>query len=79
MIDAAFATVLRRVRQQKNISQEDLALVAGLHRTYISQLERRLKSPTIRTIYQITQALGISLADFMLAVQQEVDAHAAAE
>ncbi|BAF99901.1 helix-turn-helix domain-containing protein [Microcystis aeruginosa] len=49
---------LQRYRQEKGWSQEYLAEVTGLHRTYISQLERGLKSPSVRVLSHITNALG---------------------
>ncbi len=55
----SFAEVLREIRQEKGLSQEALADKAGLHRTYISQVERGLKSPSLRSLEQIAQALGI--------------------
>jgi transcriptional regulator with XRE-family HTH domain len=55
----SFAEVLREIRQEKGLSQEALADKAGLHRTYISQVERGLKSPSLRSLEQIAQALGV--------------------
>ncbi len=55
----SFAEVLREVRQEKGLSQEELADRAGLHRTYISQVERGLKSPSLRSLEEIAQALGV--------------------
>jgi transcriptional regulator with XRE-family HTH domain len=55
----SFAEVLREIRQEKGLSQEALADRAGLHRTYISQVERGLKSPSLRSLEQIAQALGV--------------------
>ncbi len=55
----SFAEVLREVRQEKGLSQEELADRAGLHRTYISQVERGLKSPSLRSLEQIAQGLGL--------------------
>ncbi len=40
------------------LSQEELAALADLHRTYISQLERGLKSPSLRAIEMLAMALG---------------------
>lgn len=61
----SFAEVLRQVRQEKGLSQEELADRAGLHRTYISQIERGLKSPSLRSIEQITEALEIPMASLI--------------
>jgi len=71
MIDKKFGQVLKKLRTAKGISQEDFALNIGLHRTYISQLERGLKSPSLRTINKICQELGISLAQFMEHLEQK--------
>lgn len=51
---------LRRLREQARFSQEELAFRAGLHRTYISLLERGLKSPTIDTLFRLADALKAS-------------------
>ncbi len=60
-----FPEVLKEVRLQKGISQEELADRAGLHRTYISQIERSLKSPSLRSLGQIADALEISLSSLI--------------
>ena len=65
MIDRKFGQVLKMLRMEKGISQEEFALNIGLHRTYISQLERGLKSPSLRTIAKICDELGITLVHFM--------------
>jgi transcriptional regulator with XRE-family HTH domain len=54
-----FGKVLRKYRLQHKLSQEDLAELAGLDRTYISQLERGLKSPSIQTLFSLSKALQI--------------------
>ena len=60
-----FPEVLKEVRLQKGISQEELADRAGLHRTYISQIERSLKSPSLRSLVQIADALEITLSNLI--------------
>ena len=60
-----FADVLREIRQEKGLSQEELADRAGLHRTYISQIERGLKSPSLRSVEQITEALEIPMSSLI--------------
>ncbi|MBL9178032.1 MAG: helix-turn-helix transcriptional regulator [Verrucomicrobiaceae bacterium] len=57
--------LLRELRQQAEMSQETLADKAGLHRTYISQLERGLKSPTLDVLDALARALGITLKTFL--------------
>jgi len=57
-----FPAELRALRQEKHWTQEELADRAGLHFTYISQIERGLKSPSLRSLGQIADALGITLS-----------------
>jgi transcriptional regulator with XRE-family HTH domain len=68
----AFALVLKIHRGQKGLSQEELGARAGLHRTFISQLERALKSPTIDSLFSICEVLEISVSDMMRAVEVEL-------
>jgi transcriptional regulator with XRE-family HTH domain len=49
-LQVAFGKVIRKLRREAKLSQEELADRCNLHRTYISQLERGLKSPTLATI-----------------------------
>lgn len=64
-----FPQVLKEARMQKGISQEELADLAGLHRTYISQIERGLKSPSLRSLGQIADALGILLSTLIRRIE----------
>lgn len=57
-IKAAIGDALRAKREKLGISQEELAERAGVDRTYISILERGLKSPTLDTLERICSALG---------------------
>ena len=53
-----FGNIVKRHRQQLKLSQEKLAESADLHRTYISQIERGLKSPSLKALLQIANALN---------------------
>lgn len=55
--DQAAARVVREVRVAAGLSQEALAEAAGLHRTYISLLERARRSPSLSTLDAIGRAL----------------------
>ena len=59
------AANLRKLRQAKGLSQEAFADEAGLHRTYISDLERSARNPTITVVDRIAKALGISIGKLL--------------
>ena len=54
-----FGTNVRHYREQKNISQEKLAEMSGLHRTYISDLERFQRNISLSNIQKIADALEV--------------------
>ena len=56
-LEQAFGKVVQTRRNAKGISQEELGFQSGLHRTFVSQLERGLKSPSLRTLFAIAKAL----------------------
>lgn len=60
-----FGKKVREERLKKNISQEELAALAGVHRTYIGMIERAEKNITLVNIQKIANALGISLEKLM--------------
>jgi len=47
------------IRRESGVSQEHLALEAGFERTYVSLIERGLKSPTIRALVRLAEALQV--------------------
>ena len=51
---------MKRLRKERGWSQEALAAEAGLDRTYISGIERKVKNPTITVVERIAMALGCS-------------------
>jgi transcriptional regulator with XRE-family HTH domain len=50
---------LRQHREQKSLSQEDLAHLCGLHRTYIGGIERSERNITLKTLERISEALAV--------------------
>jgi transcriptional regulator with XRE-family HTH domain len=70
MIDKIFGQVLKKLRTEKGLSQEEFAANVGLHRTYISQLERGLKSPSLGVMSKICSELGITLVQLMEQIEQ---------
>jgi len=57
-LEPAFGEVLKQHRTAAGLSQEKLALEAGLDRTFISLLERGRRQPTLTTLVLIAEALG---------------------
>lgn len=55
------AVNMKRLRKERGWSQEALADEAGLDRTYISGIERKVKNPTITVVERLARALGCSL------------------
>lgn len=49
---------IKRRREEAGLSQEEFAERAEVHRTYVSQLERGLKSPSVRVLGKVAEALG---------------------
>lgn len=58
-IRRVFASNLRRLRLEKNLSQEALAAAAGIDRTYVSALERERYSVSLDTIAKLSAALDV--------------------
>lgn len=56
-----YGQIVRELRLSKNISQEILADLCGLHRTYISDIELGKRNISLENIEKIAKALGISL------------------
>jgi len=65
-ICVVFGGNVRRIRRAKNMSQETLAELADVHRTYVSGIERgRGRNPTIRAVAKIAQALEVRPGDLL--------------
>ena len=62
---------IRRYRQQQGLTQEELAWRAGLHRTYLADIERGRRNITVRVINNLARALKVSIAH-LLAPPEEV-------
>ncbi|GBR74328.1 transcriptional regulator XRE family [Candidatus Termititenax aidoneus] len=57
-------TKLRQLREQKNLTLEELADLAGISYKYLQEVETAKYSFTVSVLHSITRALGISLAEF---------------
>jgi transcriptional regulator with XRE-family HTH domain len=61
---------LRLVRNERNISEERLGLDAGFDRTYVSVVERRLRSPTIRSLVRLSVGLDVRPSEIVLRMEE---------
>jgi transcriptional regulator with XRE-family HTH domain len=54
---------MKRLREIRGWSQEELADQAGIHRTYVSGVERGVRNPTVTVLEKLAVALGATLPD----------------
>ncbi|MDC9723718.1 MAG: helix-turn-helix transcriptional regulator [Urechidicola sp.] len=58
-----FGNIIRKLRKEQGISQEELAHRADLHRTYIGMIERAEKNITLLNIEKLAKALDVNITD----------------
>ncbi len=68
----AFGKVLRQLRMEAGLTQEQLGLEADLRRTYVSILELGQQQPTLTTIIKLAKALDCSATELMGRVEVEI-------
>jgi transcriptional regulator with XRE-family HTH domain len=56
---------VRRLRKAKGLSQEELALDAGMKRSYLSDLERGTRNPSVRALGRLADALAVDPRDLL--------------
>jgi transcriptional regulator with XRE-family HTH domain len=66
-----FAQNMRRCRSAQGLSQEQLAELAGLHRTYVGSVERGERNVSIDNIEAIAHALAVSVRDLFTDPEQQ--------
>jgi transcriptional regulator with XRE-family HTH domain len=71
-VNVVFGKTIAGLRQSAGFSQEELADRAGIHRTYVSQIERGLKSPTIVMLTKLATALNVAPSAVMRLVENEL-------
>jgi transcriptional regulator with XRE-family HTH domain len=64
---------IRQIREDRNLSQERLAEMAGLHRTYVSSVERGHRNVSIENIHKIAKALGVSMTEVIQLCEDRLD------
>ncbi len=68
--DQALAVVLKRLREERDITQEQLAFNAGITASALSRIERGLNTPGWTTVERIAKALGVSLVELATDVEE---------
>lgn len=61
---------IARVRRRVGLSQEELAFQADVHPTYVSQLERGLKSPTVNVLLRLARAMKASASKLVAVAER---------
>ncbi len=64
-IKADFGKHLRKLRENRKWSQEELADRAGMHFTYIGQIEKGLRNPSLVNIYRLAKALKVNAGELL--------------
>lgn len=60
-----FSHKIKSIRNQRGLTQEGLALICNLDRTYIGRLERMERSPSLGTLKKLADGLGMSLPELL--------------
>lgn len=69
--DQSLAVVLKRLREERDITQEQLAFNAGITASALSRIERGVNTPGWTTVERIAKALGVSLVELAADVEKE--------
>jgi len=73
----ALGQEIRRLRQNHKMSQEELAFRSGLHRTYLSDVERGARNLTFASLLAIARGLGLTMSELTRSVGSPVRRHLA--
>ena len=65
-----FGEVIRELRRERGLSQEELSFAAGRHRTYVSLVERGRNAPSINTLWLLAEALRVQPSEIIRRVEQ---------
>ncbi len=60
-----FGKRVREIRLKKKLSQGDIARILGVHRSYISGLERGVRNPSLTTVQKVAKALKVNAKDLV--------------
>lgn len=60
-----FGQSVRKYRKERSMSQEQLALLCNMDRSYLGRIERGEVNPTLEKIYELSKAIGISVHELL--------------
>ncbi len=69
-LERLFGQVLQKLRTERGLSQEKLGFESNYHRTYISQLGRGQKNPSLKAIFRLAEALGVKPSQMVRQVEE---------
>lgn len=69
----AFSRILRERRKACGLSQEGLALQAGIDRTFVSLMERGQRQPSLSTLFALCESLGIKPSAMLFEIEKTID------
>lgn len=82
MSEAALKALGEAIRTRRGeidgLSQEGLADLAGMHRTYVSEIERGLRNPSFRNLFKLAMALEVPLSELVSQAERTVSGDALA-
>ncbi len=70
-IQQKFGLIIRKLRQQKSISQEKMALDAGIDRTYIGDIENGSRNISLQIIEKLANYLGMPISEIFKQIENE--------
>ena len=72
-LERLFGQVLQQLRHKRGLSQEELGFESNYHRTYISQLERGQKNPSLKAIFRLARVLGIRPSEMIRRIESRME------
>ena len=72
-IATALGLRIRELRNERHMSQEELAFKAGISAAHLGQIERALKNPTVDTVAKIAAAMGVPITTLFTEEQAKAD------
>lgn len=73
VFEKTIGIIVLNLRKQRKISQEELADMIDSNQVYISEIERGMKLPSIKTLYNLAKAFGMTLAEFIAIIEKAIE------